>query len=264
MHKKSLWTLLLVVILIFSLAACNNNNDGAGEMNRYNTSPDNWDNPRNNNFTSNHNNTRMEMSEEIAEEITKMKEVDAAYVLLTDRNAYVAVVLEDNNRRNGNNNGNNGNMNNGNRNNGRMDNGVMNDNNGLFNGSNNGLGLGRGGDLGTRDMNMSDNYKGTSIRGTDGLNNRGVEDQRMQADISNHVKQKIAKKVKSVKPNVQNVYVSANPDFVDRMTGYSERFNNGQPLRGMIIEFNTMVERIFPTNAANDQAPILRNMNPVK
>src|SRR5690606_15388489 len=90
MHKKSLWTLLLVVILIFSLAACNNNNDGAGEMNRYNTSPDNWDNPRNNNFTSNHNNTRMEMSEEIAEEITKMKEVDAAYVLLTDRNAYVA------------------------------------------------------------------------------------------------------------------------------------------------------------------------------
>ena len=42
-----------------------------------------------------HGNTRMEVSQEIADAIAQMEEVSTANVLLTDRNAYVAVMMED-------------------------------------------------------------------------------------------------------------------------------------------------------------------------
>ena len=131
-----------------------------------------WDNPRNNNFAPMHNNTRMDIDEQVAKEITNMKEVESATVLLTDRNAYVAIVVDD-------------------------------------------------------------ETKGNGSRGD--------------------LKQKVANKVKSLHQQINNVYVSANPDFVDRMRGYNERFRNGQPLRGLVIEFNRMVERIFPADVTSGQ-----------
>src|SRR5690606_1049651 len=101
MVKKHALKILLAAVLMLSLSACNrdNNNgmqqrgvnDGSNGMGMLN---DGWDNTRNNNFTSRHNNTRMEMSQEIADEIAKMRNVDRAYVLLTEKNAYVAVVLD--------------------------------------------------------------------------------------------------------------------------------------------------------------------------
>ncbi|MEX2415704.1 MAG: YhcN/YlaJ family sporulation lipoprotein [Paenibacillaceae bacterium] len=179
-------------------------NNGAG------VSSQGWDNSRNNNFTDTHNNTRMEISDKIADSLTAMDEVDTATVLLTDQNAYVAVVL---------------------------DNGTG------YGAANLGRNVGKGNtaNLGAkRTPNAMGNNATTDRMGRQGP---GKGDEGLTDDL----KANIAQKVKSVEPNVENVYVSANPDFVGRMRGYGERFQNGQPIRGMIIEFNTLVKRIFPT-----------------
>ena len=41
--------------------------------------------------------------------------------------------------------------------------------------------------------------------------------------VENNLKKKIAKKVRSTDKNIDNVYVSANPDFVERMQEYGKR-----------------------------------------
>jgi YhcN/YlaJ family sporulation lipoprotein len=70
-------------------------------------------------------------------------------------------------------------------------------------------------------------------------------------DNAGDVKAKIAEQVKAQRPNIQNVYVSANPDFVGRMNNYARDLNAGKPVEGFMEEFNTMVQRLFPANAAN-------------
>jgi len=65
---------------------------------------------------------------------------------------------------------------------------------------------------------------------------------------SQDVKNRIAEQVKAMRPNVQNVHVSANPDFVSRINGYMQDMQAGKPVSGMMEEFNTMVQRMFPTN----------------
>lgn len=63
---------------------------------------------------------------------------------------------------------------------------------------------------------------------------------------ANHLKQKITDKVKSADKHVRTVYVSANPDFVERMQGYVKRIKNGHPVSGLFDEFGQMVQRVFP------------------
>lgn len=70
---------------------------------------------------------------------------------------------------------------------------------------------------------------------------------------SHEVKNRIAEQVKAMRPDVQNVHVSANPDFVSRINGYMQDIQAGKPVSGMMEEFNTMVQRMFPTNAAKPQ-----------
>lgn len=69
-------------------------------------------------------------------------------------------------------------------------------------------------------------------------------------DNAGDVKAKIAEQVKALRPNVQNVYVSANADFVSRVNNYMQDLNAGKPVTGFVQEFNTMVQRLFPANAA--------------
>jgi hypothetical protein len=47
------------------------------------------------------------------------------------------------------------------------------------------------------------------------------------------------------------VYVSADPEFANRLRGYANRLDDGRPIRGLIEEFNILVQRVFPTNAAD-------------
>lgn len=123
-----------------------------------------------------HNNTRMEAAQDVANQLTTIDPVQSCNVMLTDRNAYVAVKTK--------------------------------------NGQN--------------------------------------------LDDSANVKEQIANQVKSMRPTVQNVYVSENPDFVGRVSRYAQDLGAGKPVSGFVDEFNTMVQRLFPTNAAAPHAPATR------
>lgn len=67
--------------------------------------------------------------------------------------------------------------------------------------------------------------------------------------LTQDMKDKIAAEVKKGKTDLKNVYVSANPDFVERADYYAQEFRAGHPLKGFANEFRTMVERIFPTRS---------------
>jgi YhcN/YlaJ family sporulation lipoprotein len=66
-------------------------------------------------------------------------------------------------------------------------------------------------------------------------------------DLANDVEEKIADQVRNSDPSIRNVYVSVNPEFVDRMEGYTNDIRGGRPIGGMFDEFTEMVRRVFPT-----------------
>jgi YhcN/YlaJ family sporulation lipoprotein len=57
---------------------------------------------------------------------------------------------------------------------------------------------------------------------------------------------KISEQVKETNPDIENVYVSVNPDFIERMGDYADKIEAGEPIEGLGEEFTTLVERIFP------------------
>ncbi|WP_353856290.1 YhcN/YlaJ family sporulation lipoprotein [Bacillus sp. Bos-x628] len=65
-------------------------------------------------------------------------------------------------------------------------------------------------------------------------------------NVTDELKKKISDKVKSTDQQIDNVYVSANPDFVDRMKGYVKRIRSGEPISGLFDEFTETVRRVFP------------------
>ncbi len=124
-------------------------------------------NNNNNGMTNNNNgdnNRRMNVAEKASDRIAAMKEVDRAYTVTTDNNAYVAVVLAGNPNRN----------------------------------------------------------------------------------LSDKLKNKIADKVKKTDNDIDNVYVSENPDFADSMRDYVDRIQRGEPIAGFFNEFGNMTRRVFP------------------
>ncbi|MDQ0213959.1 YhcN/YlaJ family sporulation lipoprotein [Oikeobacillus pervagus] len=180
-------TLKLLSVLLLSIPlfyGCANNQELGNDDNdnrnllgrnvRYDTNGD--DRERNNVFDDNeplnvrddnfrdNNSDRLDVADEAANRITKIKEVDRANVIVTNRNAYVAVVLK--------------------------------------------------GD-------------------TEGKLTRDVENQ-------------IAKTVRATDDDIRNVFVSSNPDFVDRMTDYGDKIERGEPIEGLVEEFNETVRRVFP------------------
>ena len=64
--------------------------------------------------------------------------------------------------------------------------------------------------------------------------------------VSSAMKKKIAHAVKQAVPHTKNVYVSANVDFVSRVSGYADQVRAGHPIAGLTNEFTTMVGRLFP------------------
>lgn len=67
-----------------------------------------------------------------------------------------------------------------------------------------------------------------------------------QGQVTRDLEDQIAGEVRAENPNIKNVYVSTNPEFVDRVNKYVTDVGQGRPVSGFIEEFNTMVERIFP------------------
>lgn len=126
------------------------------------------------------------MAEDAADKVAELEEVDRATVLVTDNNAYVAVVLN----------------------------------------NNDGTGT---------DNNNNDNDTTTDT------NNATAED-----ELSKELEDKVAEKVREVNQDIENVYVSLNPEFVERMNDYQTRINEGEPIEGFFEEFGEAVRNVFP------------------
>jgi spore cortex protein len=56
--------------------------------------------------------------------------------------------------------------------------------------------------------------------------------------LSRQIEDRIAQQVRTVDRSVNNVYVSTNPDFVDRINGYVKKAQQGRPVAGGLEEFN--------------------------
>jgi spore cortex protein len=65
-------------------------------------------------------------------------------------------------------------------------------------------------------------------------------------ELTSAIKEKIARAVKSVDRDIDNVYISVNPDFYDRMNTYSRDIRNGGTVSGFIDEFSDTIRRVFP------------------
>lgn len=148
---------VMAVLLVASvmLTACMNNNQaqqqpGAQTQQAQNQPHANLDN-------------RVQIADQAADKIAQVKDVKQANVLVTQRNAYVAAVLNDN-----------------------------------------------------------------------------------QGKLRPELEDQIAKQVRATDPNIQNVYVSTNPEFVDRINSYVADVRQGRPVAGFFEELNAMVQRVFP------------------
>jgi YhcN/YlaJ family sporulation lipoprotein len=67
-----------------------------------------------------------------------------------------------------------------------------------------------------------------------------------KGDLTRDIEDKIAREVKATDDNIDNVYVSTNPDFLDRMNDYGYRIQQGEPVQGLFDEFSELVRRVFP------------------
>ncbi|WIY60188.1 YhcN/YlaJ family sporulation lipoprotein [Bacillus arachidis] len=110
------------------------------------------------------NETQLHVANKAADRIVELAEVDKATVVVTNKNAYVAVVLRDN----------------------------------------------------------------------------------VKGDVTKQLENKIADQVRATDPDIRNVFVSSNPDFVDRMRDYADKINQGKPVSGLFEEFTETVRRVFP------------------
>lgn len=119
-----------------------------------------------------------------------------------------------------------------------------------------GMGTGMGMGMGMRSTTPSThdtNYRSNSTHmyNTNSTNNsnntNNTINTRETETVTKAIKDKIAAEVKKHDARIKDVYVSANPDFVERANVYAEEARAGHPIKGFVDEFRTMVERIFPT-----------------
>jgi len=105
-------------------------------------------------------------------------------------------------------------------------------------------GSGVAGNMGTGNIGTGTG-RGIGAYGTGTGTALNTDDDSLSMDIKN----KVAAEVKKWAPEINAVYVSANPDFVQRVNGYADQARGGYPLQGFVNEFRTMVERIFPARS---------------
>ncbi|WII38878.1 YhcN/YlaJ family sporulation lipoprotein [Paenibacillus thiaminolyticus] len=167
--------------------------------------------------TGTHSMTNMHMNKKIADKIARMKGVKSANVMLTNNNAYVAVSTD-----------------------GHMKT--------------------KGTAKGTHHLKTkATHHRGTGAKslsskgGTGNLNARSkthAHNIGTTGDVSEDLKKRIAEIVKKDAPQCNQVYVSANPDFVQQMNQFMKSSAAGHPLTGFSSQFQDMVHRIFPTQEA--------------
>ena len=152
----------------------------------------------------------MTFSPTTAREISKIKGVYISYVVLTDRDAYVAIVTDNSAT---------GTKGRGN---------IKKDNSGTSEG--------------VYDGKYGNYYVDPRNVVTDTNSMYTIPDPK---DISNKLKYRIAKKVKALNPNVSEVFISANRDFINHLNVYYLETIRGKKLDPYVDEFKTMVKSHF-------------------
>ncbi|WP_226038241.1 YhcN/YlaJ family sporulation lipoprotein [Aquibacillus saliphilus] len=65
-------------------------------------------------------------------------------------------------------------------------------------------------------------------------------------NVSESIEKQIRDVVKNVDSDIDNVYVSTNPDFVNLTNNYRDDVENGEPIEGFFDQMGQMIERVFP------------------
>ncbi|MFP7494883.1 YhcN/YlaJ family sporulation lipoprotein [Terribacillus saccharophilus] len=89
-------------------------------------------------------------------------------------------------------------------------------------------------DTGNNDNNSGNNGDGNTATGNN--------------DVTDKMKKDVEKAVKSVDEDLDNVYVSTDPDFLGMAEDYNNKIDQGQPVKGFFLEFGNMLNRVFPNN----------------
>lgn len=93
------------------------------------------------------------------------------------------------------------------------------------------------------------NNTGKNSNNGDNMNNNNANNTNNEGDeVTDDVKKQVSKIVKSLDSNIDHVYVSTNPDFLDLTGNYVDQTNKGKPVKGFFDQFGNMVERLFPQN----------------
>ncbi|WP_163529471.1 YhcN/YlaJ family sporulation lipoprotein [Halobacillus ihumii] len=74
----------------------------------------------------------------------------------------------------------------------------------------------------------------------------GNQNGEAKTEVSDEVEKQITKIVKGADKDINNVYISTNPDFVDLTNNYVDDVGNGEPIQGFFREFGRMTDRLFP------------------
>ncbi|OCT11231.1 hypothetical protein A8709_06005 [Paenibacillus pectinilyticus] len=165
-----------------------------------------------------HNNTKLEYSQYLSDELHKLDGVNTAFVMTTNQNAYVALMIDSSaagtkgTTKETNNQGTNK--------------GVYNDNNPYDD------------SIPRTDLNKGYNSYETAVH---------------HDLLSHRFKQAIAEKIRLLQPNLMDVYISANRDFLNKMNSYAQESWKGHSLMPLLTDFNQTVTRVFGTAQALPQ-----------
>ncbi|WJH37402.1 YhcN/YlaJ family sporulation lipoprotein [Paenibacillus sp. CC-CFT747] len=75
-------------------------------------------------------------------------------------------------------------------------------------------------------------------------------------EVSGKLKAKVAEAARRIDPGLKEVFVSAHPDFIDRIDRFPAHTKSGKPLEGYIREFGTIVSRLFPAGSGLPSASV--------
>lgn len=82
--------------------------------------------------------------------------------------------------------------------------------------------------------------QGQSFMGKPNRNGPGFD------TVNDALRTKITEKVKSLNPSIKNVYISADPTFMNTFRGYSNQVVHGNSIQSFISQFNDAMKKSFP------------------
>jgi YhcN/YlaJ family sporulation lipoprotein len=162
--------------------------------------------------TIQHNNKELNFNQHLSNGIANLPGINSAYVMKTDRNAYVAITLDQSgigtrsSRKETNNSG---------------------TNIGIYN----------------SDEPQSDLVNPNDVA----TGHNGAETVQNHDQLSHALKQKIAQTIRTSDLSIQDVFISGHRKFVNSMNNYAQESWKGHPLTPYIKEFNVIVEELFGT-----------------